>query len=151
MKLEMKIQSTSTMPKLTICLLCLCGTKEQINPMDQIHNSMESCREGQRTTFIQVWGRITPQTSPSSHCLQSPNGILVSIYSLKPIQEQLQMLPFPNSFPISPARSQDQALLWHFPTDTIYQNYIKLSLNTRTQLPLNNPKITELMDRIPLL
>lgn len=139
------------MPKLTICLLYLCGTKEQIYHMDQIHNSMKFCREVQGTMFTGVWGSITPQTSRNSHYLQSPKEISLSICSLESAQEQLQMLPFPNSCPVSSSRSQDQALLWHFPTHAIYQNYIKLPLNTRTQLPLNNPKITELIDRIPLL
>lgn len=141
------------MPKLTICLLYLCGTKKQISHTDQIHNSRECWREVQGTTFIWLWGSITitPRTSHSSHCLQSPNEISFSIYSPEPIQEQLQMFPFPNSCPVSSSRFQDQALLWHFPTHAIYQNCIKLPLNTRTQLPLNNPKITELMDKIPLL
>lgn len=139
------------MSKLTICLLYLCGTKEQIYHMDQIHNSMNCCREVQGTTFRWVWGSITPPTSRNSHYLQSPNEISLSIYSLKSIQEQLQTLSFPNSCPVSSSRPQDQALFWHFPTHAIYQNYIKLPLNTRMQLPLNNLKITEFTGRIPLL
>lgn len=136
---------------MTICLLYLCGTKEQIYHMDQIHNSVNCCREVQGTTFRWVWGSITPPTSHNSHYLQSPNEISLSIYSLESIQEQLQTLPFPNSCPVSSSRPQDQALLWHFPTHAIYQNYIKLPLNTRMQLPLNNLKITEFTGRIPLL
>lgn len=138
------------MPKLTICLLCLCGTKEQNNHMDQLPNSMECCREGQGTMSI-GFGAASPLKLLPIATVCTPQMTFHSPFTPKnqSIQEQLQMLPFPSSFPLSSSSSQDQALLWHFPTCAIYQSYIKLSLNMRTQLPLNNPKITELMDRIP--
>jgi len=46
----------------------------------------------------------------------------------------------PYSCHISQSRSRYLALLGHFSTDAVYENYIKPALNRRIHLSLNNPK-----------